>query len=59
MRKKCNIQFRLVPYIKGIKECLLSKFDKTTTSKFQKKYNEYAEYWSKKNNLVENRYCGS
>ena len=35
------------------------KFDETTTSKFRKQYDAYVQYWSKKQNLVQNRYCGS
>ena len=60
-----NIQFGLVLYIK---ECFLYeisnfpfsfKFNETKTWKAQKQYDEYAQYWSKKSNSVENHYFGS
>ena len=58
-------RFGIVPYIK---ECLLYdvsnvsfsfKFNKTATSKVDKQYDAYMQYWSKKSNLVSNRYCRS
>ena len=35
------------------------KFNETTTSNVQKQYDAYAQYWLKKQNLVQNRYYGS
>ena len=62
---KYSIQFGLASHIK---ECFLYeksnftfsfKFDETTASKVQKKYNVHAQNWSKKSYLVENHYSGS
>ena len=62
---KYNIQFGIAPYVKesliyDVADVPFSfKFDETTTSKVQKQYDAYCQYWSKKENFIQNRYCGS
>ena len=65
MKYSLQYQYGIAPYIKenliyGISNTPFSfKFDETTTSQVKKQYNVYAQYWSKVNNRVETRYCGS
>ena len=60
-----NIQFGIAPYIKDLlvkdfSDCPFSfKFDETTTSKVQKQYKAYVQYWSKNYDCIVNSYCGS
>ena len=61
-----NIQFGIAPYVKEMlifdinnRTPFTFKFDETTTSQIQKQYDGYIQFWSKKRNRVESRYCGS
>ena len=60
-----NTQFDIVSYIKDLlvkdfSDCPFNfKFDETTMSKVQKRYNAYVQYWSKISGCIVCVYCGS
>ena len=60
-----NSQFDIAPFIKDLLVKDFSdhpfsfKFDETTTSKVQKQYDAYFQYWSKISDRIVNSYCGS
>ena len=62
---KYNLQFGIAPYCKKkpIYDVANSpstfKFDDTTNNQVKKQYDGYLQYWSKRQNKVVNRYCGS
>ena len=67
MKQKLDTIYSLVlPHIlkdllvKDFSDCPFSfKFDETTTSKVQKQYNVYVQYWSKYYDFIVNSYYGS
>ena len=66
-RTKVNyvIKHGISPYVKELNindfkgSPFVFKFDETTTVQVKKQYDGYVQYWSKEQNLVVSRYCGS